>query len=291
MKTAIKLALAASVLASSASFANTLLATTTSTGGQTGNDLILFVTDQTTNNGFAYDTGVTLDSVAKISDVATAVTGNGGTTFADVGGTGSSLSFGSSSTFSAFNSGAGATLLSNFLSSITAGDTVVWALNAGDGKTNSTSTIGGNRLIVSATAQPSWTGTLTNTGAKGGVSALNNLITAWNLANPSTAVSTSIGWGFGNSSANSAPNGYYGTNVVSGAAVGTAQYLYLVANNASGGSTVAGVQATTGSFTLGSNGQLSFTAAASPQVPVPGAAWLLGSGLMGLVGISRRRRA
>ncbi len=290
MKTAIKLALAASVLASSASFANTLLATTTSTGGQTGSDLILFVTDQTTNTGFAYDTGVTLDSVAKISDVATAVTGNSGTTFADVGGTGSSLSFGSSSTFSAFNSGAGAILLSGFLST-TAGDTVVWALNAGDGKTNSTNTIGGNRLIVSATAQPSWTGTLTNSGAKGGVSALNNLINAWNNANPSTAVSTSIGWGFGNSSANSAPYGYYGTNVVSGAAVGTAQYLYLVANNVAGGSTVAGVQATTGSFTLGSNGQLSFTAAASPQVPVPGAAWLLGSGLMGLVGISRRRRA
>ncbi len=314
MKIAIKLALASAALVSSATFANTLLSTTTSTGGQTGSDLILFISDTTSGSFFAYDTGVSLDSVSTIGGVASAVTGNGGTAFADLGGpspakggTGSSsIIFGSWNNntyvnpFATFNSGAGATAAASFLASVTAGDTVVWALNAGDGKTNSTNTIGGNRLIVSAQSQPSWTGTITNTSAKGGVSALNNLISAWNVANPANATSSSIGWGFGNSSANSAPYGFYGTNTVSGAApcaatqaftsqgaqncaASTQQYLYLVSNNVAGGSAVAGVQATEGTFTLLSNGQVAY-------VPVPGAAWLLGSGLLGLVGISRRRR-
>lgn len=45
-----------------------------------------------------------------------------------------------------------------------------------------------------------------------------------------------------------------------------------------------------GKFTLASNGTLTFNAPQAPAaVPVPAAAWLFGSGLLGLVGIGRRR--
>jgi hypothetical protein len=45
-----------------------------------------------------------------------------------------------------------------------------------------------------------------------------------------------------------------------------------------------------GKVTLGTNGTLTFAANAS-AVPLPAAVWLFGSGLMGLVGVSRRRKA
>ena len=47
-----------------------------------------------------------------------------------------------------------------------------------------------------------------------------------------------------------------------------------------------------GSATLGADGTLTITGNGSPPpVPLPAAVWLFGSGLMGLVGVSRRRKA
>lgn len=47
----------------------------------------------------------------------------------------------------------------------------------------------------------------------------------------------------------------------------------------------------TGTWTLASNGQLTYSIAAAggSPVPIPAAAWLLGSALIGLVGVARRR--
>jgi hypothetical protein len=46
-----------------------------------------------------------------------------------------------------------------------------------------------------------------------------------------------------------------------------------------------------GSATLGADGTLTITGNSTAPVPLPAAVWLFGSGLMGLVGVSRRRKA
>jgi hypothetical protein len=52
------------------------------------------------------------------------------------------------------------------------------------------------------------------------------------------------------------------------------------------------VQTLLGSWTLASNGTLSYVGdVGGPQVPVPAAVWLLGSALVGMAGIGRRRKS
>jgi hypothetical protein len=46
-----------------------------------------------------------------------------------------------------------------------------------------------------------------------------------------------------------------------------------------------------GSASLAANGTLTFKGNSTSPVPLPAAVWLFGSGLMGLVGVSRRRKA
>ena len=78
----------------------------------------------------------------------------------------------------------------------------------------------------------------------------------------------------------------YGNGVVQGAAVGSTNSLYGITGN--GTTANDGLAYLLGTFTF--NGTtLSFTGEQS-AVPIPAAGWLLGSGLLGLLGISRRRR-
>ena len=56
-----------------------------------------------------------------------------------------------------------------------------------------------------------------------------------------------------------------------------------------GSNMLAAVARQLGSFTLAADGTLSFTSSVTP-VPVPAAAWLLGSGVLALAGVTRRRR-
>ncbi len=52
---------------------------------------------------------------------------------------------------------------------------------------------------------------------------------------------------------------------------------------------VSRVQQFSGNWTLASNGTLSYSAEVVPAVPVPAAVWLLGSAMIGLVGVARRK--
>jgi hypothetical protein len=83
------------------------------------------------------------------------------------------------------------------------------------------------------------------------------------------------------------------TSVTDLQAVGTAAALYGFTGN---GSPTNGVESyILGSVTLSTNGVLSITGNGGttppPPVPLPAAVWLFGSGLLGLVGVSRRRKA
>jgi hypothetical protein len=101
------------------------------------------------------------------------------------------------------------------------------------------------------------------------------------------------------------------TNNAYGGVVGTAYYgsffggasaikgfgamdLYAYTNNPADFATITthltGAAGGDQKFTLASNGLLTFNASTPSAVPLPAAAWLFGSGLLGLVGVGRRRK-
>src|SRR5262249_32133040 len=77
-----------------------------------------------------------------------------------------------------------------------------------------------------------------------------------------------------------------GTSATSG--LGTPSQFYAVVNAGTGNSGQALIF-NLGTASLASNGTLTLTGASA--VPAPAAVWLSGSGLLGLAGIGRRRKA
>jgi hypothetical protein len=68
--------------------------------------------------------------------------------------------------------------------------------------------------------------------------------------------------------------------------LGSTVYLWALGTN---GSADANFYASNTAITIGTNGSITGLSAATSTVPLPSAVWLLGSGLLGLAGISRRR--
>jgi hypothetical protein len=245
-------------------------------------DLILYVDaltsgvdDGTASSAgvYALDTGITLASLMPGPYVSGA---KNSTAFAGV-----NLTIAASAT------------LTSFLSSHSA-DTIEWTLEggqyngAGTSAQNSNSTAAGSALAVftSRALTSAFPAASTATVAKlDGF--LNNLQTDYTIGGLTSLTGTETATATENPGAQGKYGFTGGDDLV--ATGGTAVKLFGFTGNNSAGTLQSYLL---GSATLGANGTLTITGNSSVQpVPLPAAVWLFGSGLMGLVGVSRRRKA
>lgn len=277
IKTAIQIALAGAALVGGVAQAQIITNTATTTGGS---DLVLLVSDLTSNTFFAQDLGNPLDSLYSKSKVISdgVLTTDG--------------QFGLPSSISGHDA-----LLATFLASTAAGDNVQYTLMAAD-HTSTNTNLGSQRGLFSSTIDlsggnpigsqsPNFTNANVNTFSNNFSTFAKNINSQYGSSNTSTI----FGWGDQRTSGTTfdgknAPLSWISTLVGNGAAVGTAQKLFMFATNGSGLSGLANVYLG-GTFNVSAAGDISYTA--TSPVPLPAAVWLFGSGLLGLIGVGRRR--
>jgi hypothetical protein len=154
---------------------------------------------------------------------------------------------------------------------------------------------------------------LTTAGSIAATSFVNSQLTAMDAANgfitPTNSLGTHPTLTNGSNTASEAANGnsayagggFWGSNwgnktpFSTAALVGESNFFWLLAQN--GTSTLTSALKTqfgnadgASTWSFGSDGTLAFNSAAPAAIPVPAAVWLLGSGLLGLAGIARRRQ-
>ena len=275
---AIKAALAGSVLLASAAYADVAEPTT-------GNgELTLFVLDTVTNSVYARGLQVTMDSFAA---QGTAAGQTGDTNYTGPETVNFSL--------------APVTQDGTLQSFLGTGHTYVWGVMAGD-SSGTASNIGSRRYLTTSTVDATVAGSgpsnanITGLGGQFGAlfAGVNGNIAGTAVGDGSSVAGANASgglWGDPTSSAGANAIAFFNLPPgTSGAAVGTAQTLYLFANSSSSNSGTARVFLASQQLVLGTNGTLQLVGGTTPQVPLPAAAWLLGSGLLGLVGVGRRRR-
>jgi hypothetical protein len=244
-------------------------------GPTTGSGLMAIVYDSTTHFGFIEWLGNTFSSFS--------LTGSDGATTQ-----GKSLDFGTlgGSAFSSFAS-----------SAISAGDNVEFAVVAasipGGGQVNSilsTGPLTGGFGTTSNTAVTNLANTLNSAlGAAGSLYSVSNCnpCQGASASDPAVAVLTSLNTNL--SALNAGASQALWTST-SGASLG----FYQVTN----GTGLTGKPTATqykdsagdlGTWALSSTGDLTYTMGQVSNVPLPAAGWLLVSGLMGLLGVGRRR--
>jgi hypothetical protein len=269
MNILVKSAVAAALgLGASSAFALGLPSTNSS-------NIILVVENLTTQATYALDTGISINSVLPTSSVTK------GTIL------GTSISALSQTI-------APSPALTAFLASNpAAGDS--WTLEAGQyngGGVNTSTNANSNAVGAAKMIFTSAIGT-TNNGVVGNFN-LGNLVVFSNNIN--TDLTTGGPLNPLLTTAETSGSGLYGANAQTkytliGAsdmsAVGTAAQLFGFTGNAVAGTLNSYIL---GTVNLAADGTLAINGASAP-VPLPAAVWLFGSGLMGLVGVSRRRKA
>ncbi|MHB8621747.1 MAG: VPLPA-CTERM sorting domain-containing protein [Sulfuricaulis sp.] len=249
----------------------------------TGNgDLFLTAWDPVANMSYSRDLGVTLSSFLSSATPAAGLTD----VFA-----GDSL----------FQSSFANSIASNIHWNIAAGDDL---LPAG----GSATTPGDLKILSTSTVTPGTGFKFTNGFMTTGANNVNNFqgyqVTDPTPAgtgcgtNPSCVITNPADPGFGGNTTWSSSLG--GTSAtLSNASTGFGSSLYFYYITGSGGSTISSATETAfknatgdGMWSLASNGTATYTIpGAVSAVPIPAAVWLFGSGLLGLVGISRRKRS
>jgi hypothetical protein len=280
MKTIVKLVLGTAVMAAGASAANAAIPLP-STGSS---DLLFFVSD--TSNSTTYTevlsqtVGNSAGSLFTSSDVSgAAVAPVQGTSVGTVNGK-SNFSYAASTN----------TNLESFISTAqSAGQNLVWGIYAGayTGATPSARKVVGAELGITTAPDASSivqaaTATLENSALSTG---LTGDIKALNLGTLDAFGGTSSGI-IGTPQSSDVNLNFYTEGFISGIGIGSAAKLYGVTANGVTAGQVLGYDL--GSITFDGS-TLSFTGNSTPTVPLPAAAWLFGSGLLGLLGIGRRR--
>jgi len=249
----------------------------------TGNgELVLYATYTSGGTVFTYarGTGVQINAVNGGSNAALA---------ADA-----SYTPGKTLSMSFANLNADGNMTSFLAAAASAGQTVNWAIMAGDNTGASSRNPGSNRYLS----------TTTSDFGSNPVSIVNSGIVAqWNsLYQMQLDTNTAIATGVALDKASVAPNGQYGQGAYSNSgdwfgtgfnnasAMNSSQNLYLLTGGG-GLSTGTARDYLVGVFTMDASGNLSFTSAGTGAVPLPAAVWLFGSGLLGLAGVGRRKRA
>jgi hypothetical protein len=245
-------------------------------------DLWLFVSDQAAGTTFAEDTGISLNSLLPASDLTTAAT----TGPVAVGGTNIDLT-------------ASSALTSYIDSANTAGQSLEWAVEGVQFNGSATKAVvknpGGAIGIASAALSFSsgvgqlqegnlaqWAGSF-----QGDAQYLATTYAAGGKSYTFTAGTTTTNvWGAQGTGNVGGSTDLYGNGILqAGTGLGGVVSLF----GATGGGTTGNLETydLTDNLTLSATGTLQSVA----PVPVPAAVWLFGSGLLGLIGVGRRRAA
>jgi hypothetical protein len=276
MKTIVKLVLGTAVLAAGASAANAAVPLP-STGSS---DLLFFVSDTTTSTTYTEVLSQTVGNGSSLFNSSDAINNASGA----VQGT-SVATINNKANFS--YAASTNTNLESFISTAqAAGQNLVWGVYAGayTGSTPGLRKVVGAELGISTAPDASSivqaaTATLENSALSVG---LNGDIKTLNLGTLDAFGGTSNGIIATPQSSDSNAN-FYAEGFISGSAIGTAAKLYGVTANGATAGQLLGYDL--GSITFDGS-TLAFT---GNTVPLPAAAWLFGSGLLGLLGIGRRR--
>jgi len=277
MKTAIKLVLVGAALAGGvANAANVNSALTSSTG----TTLLLLLQNTTDNDFFFAELTPTLSSLrtpsALQSDTPSQYSVDGTNT------TGPQNAPAALDNYTNTN-------LNNWLAG-DGSDSITWAIMAGY-QGNGTDQLGQRALAFTSTLAhlALYWDTPTLGGAVGG---FGSFVGSINSAVYTNGVSTTTGFNDAFQGAD-ADITFNGASFGSGAALGTAQSLYLAATGGDDGY-AANIYKSAYTYTLGldlvNGGYVLTYDDPVSEVPLPAAVWLLGSGLVGLMGVGRRRK-
>jgi hypothetical protein len=276
MKTIVKLVLGTAVLAAGASAANAAVPLP-STGSS---DLLFFVSD--TTNSTTY------------TEVLSQTVGNGSSLFNSSDAINNASGAVAGTSVATINGKAGFTYvasantnLQTFISTAeTAGQNLVWGVYAGayTGGTPSLRKVVGAEVGISTSPNASsivqaGTAILENSALSVG---LNGDLKTLNTGTLDAFGGTSNGI-IGTPQSSNVNLNFYGEGFISGIGIGSSAKLYGVTANGATAGQVLGYDLGAISF---DGSTLTFT---GNTVPLPAAAWLFGSGLLGLLGIGRRR--